>query len=132
MTDLCIRASAGAEDAERTRPRVRERRTTSRGGVDLSFTASEVDFTLENRGDRRGRFLDSVDRALYRARLVVARAQCSAPPTTFSEGANDADEEEGRTEGNEEGREADDEEKGLEEVARHVPGGLVRGRPPGP
>jgi hypothetical protein len=115
-----------------TRPRVRERGTSGRGRGDLSFTDSEVNFTLENRGDRRGRFLDSVDRALYRARLVVARAQCSAPPTTFSEGGNDADEEEGRTEGNEEGREADDEEKGLEEVARHFPGGLVRGRPPGP
>ena len=87
---------------------------------------SQIYFTLKNRGDRRGRFLDSVDRALYRARLVVARARCSAPPTTFSEGGNDADEEEGRTEGNEEGREAVDEEKGLEEViARQLPGGLV-------
>ena len=47
-----------------------------------------------------------------------ARA-CSAPPTPFSEGGNDADEEEGRTE-DEEGREAVDEEKGLEEVGRLV------------
>src|SRR5439155_15377756 len=112
----------------------RRHRVCERGARRRSlFTVSQIDFTLKNRGDRRGRFLDSVDRALYRARLVVARARCSAPPTTFSEGGNDADEEEGRTEGNEEGREAVDEEKGLEEVvARQLPGGLVRGRPSGP
>ena len=60
-----------------------------------------------------------MDRALYGARLVVARA-LPHHQQTLSEGGHDASEEEGREEGNEEGQQEDDEEKELEEVARRV------------
>ncbi|HWE25866.1 MAG TPA: hypothetical protein VG496_18165 [Myxococcales bacterium] len=60
---------------------------------------------------------------------MVARA-CRTT-NNVSEGGYDASEEEGREEGKQEGRQEDDEEKELEEVARRVPGGLLRGRPAG-